>query len=111
MEKMKNITAVLRLEPAMTEGKDKDASVIFNGPRRQLLEIKLQNGAVLSKHRAAEPITVLCISGSGRFFAGEDLDESVEMSPGTLVTLEPNIQHEVAAEPNIHILVTKFKEN
>ncbi len=108
---MKNITAVLRLDPSIAEGKDKDASVIFNGPRRQLLEIKLQNGAILTKHRAAEPITVLCISGSGRFFAGEDLDESVEMSPGTLVTLEPNVQHEVVADPSIHFLVTKFKEN
>ncbi len=29
---------------------------------------------------------------------------------GTLITLEAEIEHEVVAEPEIHILVTKFKE-
>lgn len=106
---MKNISAVIHLDPAAPAGGDKDVNRIFDGPRRQLLEIKLQNGAVLTAHRADEPITVLCLAGSGRFFAGEELEESQTMRPGTLVTLEPNVLHEVTAEPTIHILVTKFK--
>lgn len=108
-EIMKNISAVFQLSPAAPADGDKVVNQIFNGPRRQLLEIKLQNGAVLTKHRAGEPITVLCLAGGGRFFAGEEMEESQEMRPGTLVTLEANVLHEVSAEPAIHILVTKFK--
>ena len=107
---MTNISAVFQLDQTTIDEGDKSVQQIFNGPRRQLLEIKLQNGAVLTKHRANEPITVLCLAGSGRFMAGEDLEESQKMRVGTLVTLEAGILHEVAAEPEIHILVSKFKE-
>jgi len=109
---MKNISAVIHLGPATPAGgADKEVNQIFKGERRLLLEIKLQNSAVLSKHRAGEPITVFCIAGAGRFFAGEELEESQEMRPGTLVTLEADVLHEVTAAPNIHILVTRFKES
>lgn len=104
------ISAVIQLDQTTIVEGDKEVRQVFNGPRRQLLEIKLQNGAVLTKHRANEPITVLCLAGNGRFMAGEGLEESQEMRPGTLVTLEAGILHEVAAEPNIHFLVSKFKE-
>lgn len=43
--------------------KDKEVKEIFKGAKRHLVEIKLQNGAVLPKHKAAVPITVLCLSG------------------------------------------------
>src|SRR5687768_8511918 len=108
---MKYISAVIQLDPDAPYRCDKEVNQIFQGPRRQLLEIKLQNGAVLTRHRAHEPITVLCLAGRGRFFAGEELEDIQEMRPGTLVTLEPDVLHEVAAEPAIHILVTKFKES
>ena len=90
--------------------KEKEAREIFRGARRRLLEIKLGKGAVLSKHRAAEPITVLCLSGKGVFRAGENLEEEQALQAGTLITLESNIEHEVVAQPEIHILVTRFLE-
>ena len=108
---MKYISAVVQLEAAAAGNSDKEVNQVFTGTRRQLLEIKLQNNAVLTRHRASEPITVLCLAGGGRFFAGEELEESRAMRPGTLVTLEANVLHEVAAQPTIHILVTKFKES
>jgi quercetin dioxygenase-like cupin family protein len=65
----------------------------------------------LSKHKANEPITVFCLAGSGTFRAGKDLEDRQKLVAGTLITLEPEIEHEVAAEPAIHILVTKFKND
>ena len=62
---MTNISAVIQLDQTTNTEGDKDVQQVFNGPRRQLLEIKLRNGAVLTKLRAAEPITVLCLAGSG----------------------------------------------
>jgi len=91
--------------------KSKDVKEVFNGDRRLILEVILRKNDKLSKHKAAEPITVLCLSGSGRFLAGPELEESQELRPGTLITLEANVEHEVIAEPAVHILVTKFKES
>jgi quercetin dioxygenase-like cupin family protein len=83
---------------------------IFNGERRRIVEVSLTGGAVLAKHHAAEPITVLCLSGNGTFRAGSDLEESQKLVPGTLITLESGVEHDVSAEPSVRILVTKFKD-
>jgi quercetin dioxygenase-like cupin family protein len=109
---MTNILLIkdLDLSGRSVEGKDNDVNKLFDGMRRTLIEVRLQNGAVLSKHKAAEPITVFCVSGSGVFRAGSDLEDSQDMRAGTLITLEAGVEHEVAADPSIHILVTKFKD-
>ena len=91
--------------------KDKEVNQLFDGPFRKLIEVRLQNGAVLSKHKAAEPITVFCLSGTGVFRAGSDLEDSQHLRAGTLVTLEAGIEHEVVADPSLHLIVTKFKDS
>lgn len=108
---MKYINKIAELNSELPDGSEKDKEVreLFNGPRRRILEVRLRNSAVLTKHKAAEPITVQCISGSGTFYAGPDLEDSLELRPGTLLTLEPGVEHEAAAEPELHILVTRFK--
>ena len=89
--------------------KDKEVDQLFDGAFRKLVAVRLQNGAILSRHKANEPITVLCLSGSGVFLAGKDLEESQPLRAGTLITLEAGVEHEVVAEPDLHILVTRFK--
>lgn len=89
---------------------NKEVRELYNGARRRLIEIKLRENAVLTKHKAPEPITVLCLAGKGVFRAGENLEETLDLSAGVLLTLEAGIEHEVTAEPEIHILVTRFKD-
>lgn len=110
---MKNIELIGSFDPgaSLAADKDRDVREIYKGARRQLLEVRLKNSAILPKHKAAEPITVFCLSGSGTFRAGGDLEDAQKMTPGTLITLEPNVEHEAVAEPNLHLLVTKFREN
>jgi quercetin dioxygenase-like cupin family protein len=91
--------------------RDKDVNELFDGPFRRLIEVRLQNGGVLSKHKANEPITVFCLSGTGVFRAGKDLEDSQELRAGTLITLEAGIEHEVTAGPALHLIVTKFKDS
>jgi quercetin dioxygenase-like cupin family protein len=109
---MKNITHIKDLDVRETTetAAGKDFKEIFNGDRRRMVEVSLTGGAVLTKHHAAEPITVLCLSGNGTFRAGSDLEESQKLVPGTLITLESGVEHDVSAEPSIRILVTKFKD-
>ncbi|HEY8563812.1 MAG TPA: hypothetical protein VIL74_25760 [Pyrinomonadaceae bacterium] len=110
---MKTLELVGKLEigERVSFTKNKEVREIYNGARRRMVEVKLGENAVLTKHKAAEPISVLCLAGSGTFRAGADLEESLELSAGVLVTLEAGVEHEVAAAPAIHLLVTKFKEN
>lgn len=106
---MKNIVLIKEIDlgPAAFE-KDKEVNKLFDGPYRTLIEVRLQNGAILSRHKAAEPITVLCLSGKGIFRTGND---SQGLQAGILITLEGGVEHEVVAEPALHILVTKIKDS
>ncbi len=85
------------------------AREIYDGPGRKLIEITLSDGGVLAKHISHDPITVLCVSGNGTFRAGPGLEESIVMTPGVLITLAAEVEHEVTAEPDIKLLVTKFR--
>jgi quercetin dioxygenase-like cupin family protein len=90
--------------------KSKEVRELYNGARRRMVEVKLSDGAVLTKHKAMEPISVLCLSGNGKFTAGANLEESLDLSAGVLITLDAGVEHEVTAAPEIHLLVTKFKD-
>jgi quercetin dioxygenase-like cupin family protein len=110
---MKNIQLIktFELSAATDFEKDKEVNQLFDGPFRKILEVRLQHGAVLQKHQANEPITVFCLSGTGVFSAGKNLEDSQDLHAGTFITLEGGVEHEVVAEPSLHIIVTKFKNS
>ena len=109
---MKNIEFLDKFELGKISDSEKSKEVkkVFDGVRRQLISVILRNDEVLPKHKANEPITVFCLAGSGTFRAGKDLEDEQKLEAGTLITLEAEIEHEVVAEPDIHLLVTKFKD-
>jgi quercetin dioxygenase-like cupin family protein len=110
---MKNIEVIQDLSVDTADEWVKDISVqeIFNGPFRRIVEVRLRNRSVLKRHKADVQITVQCLSGTGSFYAGSELDESVALHPGTLITLKAGVEHEVRANPQLHILVSKFKDS
>jgi quercetin dioxygenase-like cupin family protein len=110
---MENIEFIKRFElggEVETE-KNVQAQQIYKGTRRQIMEIKLRHNAVLSKHKAAQPITIFCLAGKGKFLAGEDLGEELILETGTLITLDAETEHGAIAEPELHLLVTKFLDD
>jgi len=106
---MQFITELGRVAPANTLEKDLSVQKLVDDEIRTVLAISFRNEAVLSKHKAAEPITVLCLSGRAEFRAGEGFSDKAELLPGTLIALDANIEHEVTAMPDAQIVVTKFK--
>lgn len=110
---MKNIELIKNLElrelPRLE--KSKEVKEIFSGARRRLIEVTLRDNAMLAKHKAAEPITVLCLAGNGTFRAGRDLEDEEKLVAGTLLTLDAAVEHEVVAEPELRLLITKFMES
>ena len=108
---MNSITLLQNFElgTMSASAESKKVNEIFNGSMRRIVEVKLFNNDILSKHKAKEPITVFCLSGKGVFRAGKDLEDSQDLQAGTLITLESEVEHEVVAAPELHLLVTKFK--
>jgi len=100
----------LDLKTEIGEGKDKQVEVLFEGPRRKIVQITLRNNGVLESHIAAEPITIQCIAGKGTVTAGTE-KKSVELTPGVLLTIEPNTFHEIHGQPAVSILLSKFGQN
>ncbi|MEP6903887.1 MAG: hypothetical protein ABJA66_19345 [Actinomycetota bacterium] len=103
------LIATFELGGQTTFTKDKEVREIYNGANRRMIEVKLRDKAVLTRHKTPEPISVLCLSGKGVFTAGANLEDKLDLSAGVLLTLEGGIEHEVSAAPEIHLLVTKFK--
>ena len=100
----------LNLQTEIGEGKDTEISLLFNGVRRKIMQITLRRKARLNAHQAVEPITILCVAGEGDLIDVKR-KEHYKLSPGVLITVEPEIVHEVRALPEVSILLTKFTEN
>lgn len=100
----------LNLQTKIGDGKDKEVTPLFDGDRRKIVQITLRNKAILDAHKAAEPITIQCVAGKGLLIVGEEKEE-VELKEGVLVTIEPNVVHEIRALSKVSVLLTKFKEN
>lgn len=98
---------VIPLQTAIPAGKDRQVDLLFEGPRRKLIQITLRNGAVLAKHTAPAPIAIQGLAGKGTLFVGHEREE-VALEPGVLVTLEPNVLHEIQASPAVSFLLTQF---
>ena len=100
----------LNLQTEIGAGKDTEISLLFDGARRKIMQITLRRDAILKAHQAAEPITIQCVAG-----AGDLLDvsrkEIYKLSPGVLITVEPEVVHEVRGLPDVSILLTKFKKD
>lgn len=99
------VLALQTLEP----GPDKQVVPLFTGPRRTLVQITLRNGTTLAAHKAAVPITIHCVAGTGTLTL-KDEGAAVPLKPGVLVTLEPGVVHEIVAAPSVSVLLTQFTD-
>jgi quercetin dioxygenase-like cupin family protein len=105
----RNPMTVLALQSALEPGADKQVVSLFTGPRRTLVQITLRNSATLAAHKAAVPITIHCVAGSGTLTVS-DQGAAVPLKPGVLVTLEPGVVHEIVAAPSVSVLLTQFTD-
>lgn len=108
-EKAEDRMKAVSLKTEIAEGKDKQVDVLFEGPRRKIVQITLRHNAILDAHKAAEPITIQCIAGTGTLTVGEER-KPLELVPGVLVTIEPDTIHEIRSQPSVSILLSKFAE-
>jgi quercetin dioxygenase-like cupin family protein len=100
---------VLEVKTEIDEGKDREMKVLFEGERRKIIQITLRNNKRLNPHSTGEPIMIQCVAGSGELIIEVDnKNETIELTPGLLVTINGNVVHDVAARPSVSILLTRF---
>ncbi len=100
----------LNLKTEIGAGKDVESHLLFDGAHRKIMQITLRQNAVMKAHQAAEPITIQCVAGAGELLdvSGNEIHK---LFPGVLITVEPEIVHEVRALPEVSILLSKFKKD
>ncbi len=100
----------LNLQTKIGQGKDIESHLLFDGAQRKIMQITLRQNAIMKAHKAAEPITIQCVMGTGELLDVSE-NEVHKLSPGVLITVEPEIVHEVRGLPEVSILLSKFKKD
>ena len=100
----------LNLQTEIGAGKTIESHVLFDGAGRKIMQITLRQNAIMKAHKAAEPITIQCVAGTGELL-DVSANEVHELSPGVLITVEPEVVLEVSGLPQVSILLSKFKKD
>lgn len=101
---------ILEYKTEIDEGNDKEVHILFERSRRKIAQLTLRHNMRLEPHSVKEPITIHCLSGSGELVVGAgENTKSIDLRPGTYITLEANVIHDVIARPSISILLVKFE--
>ena len=97
---------ILNFENEIGDGIDKEVKILFKGERRKIVQLTLRNETRLEQHSVKEPFILQCIAGKGELIIGEgETAESIELLPGTFVTVEATVMHDVVSQPAISILL------
>lgn len=100
---------LLDIKNEIESGKDKEIKLLFEGARRKIVQLTLRNEMNLKWHSVSEPITIQCIAGEGEMLIkSEDQTDTLKLLPGTFITLDPLIDHDIIGKPSVSILLIRF---
>lgn len=100
---------VIDVTNEIADGKEKEVNLLFEGERRKIVQLTLRNGMSLKSHSAEEPITIECVAGNGELIIGKgENSKLIILMPGTFVTIEANVLHDVIAKPFVSIVLIRF---
>jgi len=103
---------VIDVTSVITDGKEKEVNMLFEGERRKIVQLTLRNGKNLEGHRAKEPIVIQCVAGEGELIIKNAEDSNtIKLLPGTFVTVEANVVHDVVGKPMVSIVLIRFFED
>lgn len=102
---------VIDVTSEIADGKEKEVNVLFEGERRKIVQLTLRNGKNLEGHSAKEPIVIQCVAGEGELLIKNDeATDTIKLLPGTFVTVEGNVMHDVIGKPSVSIVLIRFLE-
>jgi quercetin dioxygenase-like cupin family protein len=92
----------LRRSPSYQRN-DHASTTLVNRPGLGVVLVALPKGGHMAEHRSARPITVRVLEGKVRLALKS---QTLEMSPGDLAALAPNLAHEVSGIEDSAFLLT-----
>ncbi len=102
---------VIDVTNEIADGKEKEVNLLFEGERRKIVQLTLRNGKNLEGHSAKEHIVIQCVAGEGELIIKNDEESStIKLLPGTFVTVEANVVHDVVGKPSVSIVLIRFLE-
>jgi len=102
---------VIEVTNEIADGKEKEVNLLFEGERRKIVQLTLRNGKNLEGHSAKEPIVIQCVAGEGELIIKNDEENNtIKLLPGTFVTIESNVIHDVIGKPSVSIVLIRFLE-
>lgn len=101
---------VIDYSTKIEKGEPLEKALLFKGDKRIIAQVTLRDGKSLGMHTEHIPFMVYVASGKGELILGEN-EKIIVLEAGTLVTVESGIAHDVAAKPELSILVIKLTGN
>jgi quercetin dioxygenase-like cupin family protein len=99
----------IKIQDKIGDGKEKEVNMLFEGEKRIIAQLILRDGTNLRWHSVAEPITIQCIAGEGELqIKNEEKTDTLKLIPGTLVTLESLVDHDIVGKPSVSIVLVRF---
>ncbi len=100
---------IIDVTSEIADGKEKEVNLLFEGERRKIVQLTLRNGNNLEDHSAKEPIVIQCVAGEGELIIKNDeVSNTIKLLPGTFVTVESNVVHDVVGKPSVSIVLIRF---
>lgn len=103
---------VIEIKNKITEGKDKEVNMLFEGNRRKIVQMSLLNGKRLGSHSVEEPIVIQCVAGEGELTINNaEENNTIKLLQRTFVTIESNVVHDVIGKPAVPVLLIRFTDD
>lgn len=96
---------VIDLEPDLRSPAAIQAALVHQDGELKVLRMSVRKGAALLRHRSNVPLSILVLSGRGRLRTAR---KSFALGPGVFCSLEADRVHDVRADADLVLAVTKY---
>ncbi len=106
---MSSFVHIPNLSALLTEipGDSIVSRTVLNEQSARVILFGFAPGQELTEHRTPMAAIIHILAGEGRITLGE---EAVDVAPGTLIYMPPNLPHSVLARTELQMLLTMIKE-
>lgn len=91
------------LENALSSSTGRTAKTLVKDGRLRLTLVAMRGGAEMREHTVDGPASFQCLRGNVQFQLG---DETIELSPNSLLVVDTGIPHNVTAQRDSTFLIT-----
>lgn len=101
--------SIININRRIENGGEKEANVLYADGKTKLVNLILRKNKVLPAHKASVPVIIQCIGGVAELMLENGTGiKKIDLLPGTMITLEANVQHSIVAKPSVSLLLFRL---